>query len=175
MQYGVQYPRDRFLKQRHFCFENRPLEVASSCDTIKQREPLLLLSNAEAAALFYLYGGAEARLPFDLETPLFQIFRSEELNMYFDAVEFGKRVAKQRRLMDLTQDELAKMMNLSTSHIGRMELGKEGPSTDVLIELSQKLNLSIDYLLTGKIPERQILRNEIRSIIDFLTAIERTL
>ena len=48
---------------------------------------------------------------------------------------------------DLTQNDLAEMMNCNRQKIADWERGKSTPSADDLILLSKKFNVSVDYLL----------------------------
>ena len=69
--------------------------------------------------------------------------------MCFDTVEFGKRLRELREESGMTQEELAQKVNVEKQHINRMENGKRACSIDVLIQISEVLNSSIDYLLKG--------------------------
>lgn len=72
-------------------------------------------------------------------------------SMYFDAKEFGKRLQEQRKLAGMTQEELAGKIGLSSKdHISRIERGERTCSLDLLVMLSNVLNVSTDYLLVGK-------------------------
>lgn len=62
----------------------------------------------------------------------------------------GSRIALLRRGLGLSQAMLAKELNISASALGMYEQGRRSPPQDVLIALSQKLHVSIDYLLTGQ-------------------------
>lgn len=70
--------------------------------------------------------------------------------MYFDSIEFGQRLKKARKERGLTQEQLASILNITTNHLGKIELGKREVSIDVLFELSEILDVSIDVLVKGK-------------------------
>ena len=61
----------------------------------------------------------------------------------------SKRITYLRQEAKMNQKELAQKLNLSPSAIGMYELGKRIPSLDVLIDLSDIFEVSLDYLITG--------------------------
>lgn len=52
--------------------------------------------------------------------------------------------------MRLTQEQLAEQMDISIQMISNLERGVKAIRIDNLIRLSQTLNISTDYILTGK-------------------------
>lgn len=63
---------------------------------------------------------------------------------------FGRRLANARKTAGYTTiDELATQMRHQKSTVSRWEAGKNRPDYETLIELSELLNVTIDYLLTG--------------------------
>lgn len=95
-------------------------------------------------------------------------------SMYFDAKEFGKRLQDVRKIRGLTQLELSERLGLaSKQHISRIERGEKTCSIDLLIELSCILHVSTDYLLMGKEPAREHLKNDLLSVISQLTTITK--
>ncbi len=63
---------------------------------------------------------------------------------------FGKRMRKRREFLDLTQEELAKMLDVTSQHISAIEQDKRVPSLDFLAKLAEGLGVSFDFLITGK-------------------------
>lgn len=50
----------------------------------------------------------------------------------------------------MTQEQLAEALGLaSKQHISRMERGKSGCSIDLIAEIAQVLEISLDYLILG--------------------------
>ena len=93
-------------------------------------------------------------------------------DMYFNQVEFGKRLQECRKARGITQEALAELLGLaSRQHVSRMERGVESCSLDVLVELSGLLNVSTDYLLMGTKPDKQITKARLISAIAQLTDI----
>lgn len=64
--------------------------------------------------------------------------------------EIGKRISERRKLMRLTQEQLAEQMDVSIQMISNLERSVKAIRIDNLIRLSQTLNISTDYILTGK-------------------------
>ena len=86
--------------------------------------------------------------------------------MYFDQVEFGKRLRELRLSRGMTQEELAEALNINLDHMRKMERGKEGCSIDLLLEIAIYFNVSTDYLLMGKLTDRADNREEEKRISD---------
>lgn len=65
-------------------------------------------------------------------------------------IEIGKRIQNLRKQKGYTQEQLAEMMNVSIQMISNLERGNKAIRIDNLISLSKILNISTDYILTGK-------------------------
>ena len=91
--------------------------------------------------------------------------------MYYDAQEFGKRVKALRMGKGLTQEKLAEMLNISFSQISRIESGRSTPSIDVMIELAELFQVSLDYLILGRELETENVRNTLLELADGLKAL----
>lgn len=55
---------------------------------------------------------------------------------------FGAEIRERRRRLDLTQEEVGKLIGTSTPYIGHLESGKRHPSEKVIARLSEVLGLS---------------------------------
>lgn len=64
--------------------------------------------------------------------------------------KIGKRISEQRKSMGLTQEQLAEQMDVSIQMISNLERGIKAIRIDNLIRLSEILNVSTDYILTGQ-------------------------
>lgn len=73
-------------------------------------------------------------------------------------MEFSKRLKFLRNEKNISQEELAKLLNISRTSITNYELGRNEASTQVLDKLSEIFNCSIDYLL-GKSDTRNATSN----------------
>lgn len=75
--------------------------------------------------------------------------------MYFNSIEFGKRLQKSRKDLALTQEELGSRVGVQGNHISCLERGAKTCSIDLLVLLSETLNVSADYLLRGEIRHKE--------------------
>ncbi|WP_435246702.1 helix-turn-helix domain-containing protein [Streptomyces sp. NRRL F-5630] len=62
----------------------------------------------------------------------------------------GKRITSLRKQSGLTQEELAKKLNVSRSALSQYELGTRDPNYELLIKIANFFEVTTDYLLTGK-------------------------
>ena len=62
----------------------------------------------------------------------------------------GSRIASLRQNKGLSQAQLAKRLHISASAVGMYEQGRREPSVEILIALSRELEVSLDYLLSGR-------------------------
>lgn len=67
----------------------------------------------------------------------------------------GARIAALRRRAGLSQAELAQRLQISASAMGMYEQGRREPAVDTLVALARELEVSTDFLLTGKIRTAQ--------------------
>ena len=63
----------------------------------------------------------------------------------------GARIAALRKQAGLSQAELARRIRVSPSAVGMYEQGRREPSVDTLVAIARELQVSTDFLLTGKI------------------------
>lgn len=80
----------------------------------------------------------------------------------------GKRIHDRRKQLGYTQEQLADMMNVSIQMVSNLERGNKAIRIDNLINLSQILDVSTDYILTGKqtADDIQLLTNHISQLPD---------
>ena len=64
--------------------------------------------------------------------------------MYFDQAKFGGRLRTLRKRRRMTQETLA-----GIDHLSKIEHGKRGVSIDLLLDISEAVDTSLDYLLKG--------------------------
>lgn len=65
-------------------------------------------------------------------------------------VEFGKKLKELRNNRNLSQTDLSKVINVSKSMISSYETTWRMPSYEVLLNIANFFNVSIDYLLGRK-------------------------
>jgi transcriptional regulator with XRE-family HTH domain len=64
--------------------------------------------------------------------------------------DFGKNLATLRKQRQLTQLELASLLEVQPRMVGRWEQGQARPQLDYVIKLAQVLEVSIDHLVFGE-------------------------
>ena len=83
---------------------------------------------------------------------------------HLDSVEMGSRIRKQREFREMTREELAGHLGVSSKFVADIEYGQKGISIKKLYLLIQILDVSADYLLAGIEPgnEDQIERRRLK-------------
>ncbi len=89
--------------------------------------------------------------------------------MEFNRDEFGKRVKQARMDKHLTQVQLADLLGVEWQQISRIERGFSGCSNELLVPLSEELDVSTDYLLKGVESDSELLRKQISILMDQLS------
>lgn len=95
--------------------------------------------------------------------------------MRYNMKESGKRIQELRRDRGMTQTQLAEYVGISSDNLGRIERGRQGVSIDLLIELADFFAVSMDYIALGRKMKVDVVRSMIRSAIDTLVKLERSL
>jgi transcriptional regulator with XRE-family HTH domain len=67
----------------------------------------------------------------------------------------GERIKQRRLEIGWTQDQLCTKAGLSKSFVSELENGKRSVSASNLLDIARTLNVSLDYLMTGKGSEEQ--------------------
>lgn len=68
-------------------------------------------------------------------------------NTNMKQITFGKRLGEVRKDKKLSQDELAKKLDMQGAVIGRYERDEVKPSIEVAARIAQVLGISLDYLV----------------------------
>ena len=102
--------------------------------------------------------------------------------MKYDMKKSGMCIQRLRIRQGHTQEEFAKMLNIDRSYLSRIESGKKGCSVDLLVQLSELLNVSIDYLVTGEVrsfsletADREQLINAVENLITHMEVFKSSL
>lgn len=64
-----------------------------------------------------------------------------------DYIGMGKRIRRQRRWVDLSQEQLAELVGVSTSFIGHIERGTRVPSLETIWRICKELEVSMDHIM----------------------------
>ena len=67
--------------------------------------------------------------------------------MRFDVAACGKRIKELRTAQQLTQEQLADQLKVYRKHISKIENGYSAGSIDILIDIAEFFDVSMDYLL----------------------------
>ncbi len=79
-------------------------------------------------------------------------------------MNIGQRIRKRRDVLNITQQELAQALGVTPQHISVVEQNKRVPSLTFLAKLAEQLGVSIDYLVSGKATQGEIVLDAIVAI-----------
>lgn len=79
-------------------------------------------------------------------------------------IEMGIRLKKKRKMIKLTQEQLAEKLNVSVKHYGGVERGQAGLSIENLIEVCNILDTDLNYLILGENEKEDYLPEKIREL-----------
>ena len=85
--------------------------------------------------------------------------------MNIDYKALGERIAKRRKVLNLTQDDVAEATGLSNNHISNIENNHSIPSIDTLLKICEAIDTTPNYLLLG-ITSRTDAEEDLRSQIN---------
>lgn len=91
-----------------------------------------------------------------------------------DYTLLGKRIREERQRLNLTQEKLAEDINISTAYLGQIERGERSVTLDKLIPLSNRLGVTIDFLLADYItPNDDITIERLYQLFDGKSDVEK--
>ena len=87
-----------------------------------------------------------------------------------DYSSLGKRMRMKRRSLRMSQEQLARSINISTSYYGNIERGIRIPSIDTLVAIANALGTGVDFFLSESLtsPQLQRSQSEIRVLSRYL-------
>lgn len=93
-----------------------------------------------------------------------------------DRISLGSRIKEERIKLHLTQEKLAEITNLSPAYIGFIERGTRSITLEKLLDISNALHVSPDYLLSESISIKSDDYNiSINKLLSSLTVNEKLL
>ncbi len=72
-----------------------------------------------------------------------------EIRKILNYKDVGLRIRLEREKLGLSREKFAEITGLSSFYIGQLERGDRKMSVDTLVNISDVLNISVDYLLYG--------------------------
>jgi len=88
--------------------------------------------------------------------------------MNIDYKALGERIAKRRKVLNLTQEDVAEATGLSNNYISNIENNHSIPSIDTLLKICEAIDTTPNYLLLGissHSDTEEDLRNKINEIV----------
>lgn len=85
----------------------------------------------------------------------------------------GIEIKKNRKLLKLTQEQLAELIDVNPHYIYEIEKGLKIPSLPVLISISEQLHVSIDNLLIANVQNTDNDNDELDRLIKNLNDTQR--
>lgn len=90
-----------------------------------------------------------------------------------DYCAIGRRIKVYREQKGITQEVIAEAIDISLSHISRIENGHTKPSLDVLVQIANVLGVSIDALLCDSLVQSQVIfQSELSELLEKCSAKE---
>ncbi len=68
-----------------------------------------------------------------------------------DQIKIGKFIAEQRKKVNLTQMQLAEILNITDRAVSKWETGKSLPDSSIMLELCNVLKITVNDLLSGEV------------------------
>ena len=90
-----------------------------------------------------------------------------------DTIKVGSFIKDKRNEKNLTQKELAELLNVTTQAVSKWEKGETLPDTAILLDLASHLETSVDLILNGGVffnDRRKLI--SVKDIIDGFKSIE---
>ena len=82
--------------------------------------------------------------------------------MQIDYLDIGGRIRDERKKQKISQEKLAEMVGVGTTHISHVETGNSIPSMKIFVGIINALNVSADELLRNHIGKaKHILDGEV--------------
>lgn len=92
--------------------------------------------------------------------------------MQYNMKECGRRIQTLRARNGYTQEQFAKVLNIDRSNLSRIETGVRSCSLELLVQLSELFEVSLDYLILGRDHKNDsidvVSRNQMKDDLDIL-------
>lgn len=78
----------------------------------------------------------------------------------YDRIAVGERIKQKRMILGISQEELGEKIDRATKYCSDIERGMCGMSAETMIAISTALDMSLDYMVFGKLTELEEARQE---------------
>lgn len=95
----------------------------------------------------------------------------DEQNFEINMFEIGKRIRSKRTQLYLTHKDIYDMCGISSGALSMIENGKRTPTIGVLHKLACVLDCNIDWLITGKSPNKENFNTDEIELLDLYRAL----
>lgn len=95
--------------------------------------------------------------------------------MYYDLEKSGKRIQQLRKNQSITLEELSEKLNITDRQLRRIEKGESGGSIDLLAEIAVMFNVSLYYLIMGRVLTTSDAKIALQEAIRVLSDLEQQL
>ena len=82
-----------------------------------------------------------------------------------DWISIGNRIKMRRKELHIKQGELAKRIDVSSTHMSAIERGFQHPGINTLLRLSEELDVTPDYFLLGNMHSHNLPLNIIERLM----------
>jgi transcriptional regulator with XRE-family HTH domain len=83
-----------------------------------------------------------------------------------DYYKIGQRIRKFRKACNMSQEQLAESVGISTTHLSHIETGNTKLSLSVLVQIAETLSVQTDELLFDSPNNHSSLKQEIIELLD---------
>lgn len=95
--------------------------------------------------------------------------------MSIDPTACGKRIRQLRKQHGLTQLGFCEKLNISETHLRKIESGERNASIDLYIEIAEFFHVSLDYLILGTEQSSGTFKSKLRTVIELLWEIDQSI
>ncbi len=85
----------------------------------------------------------------------------------------GNSIRRNRKMLDLTQEQLAELLDVSSHYVYELEQGTKLPSLATLVTMAEIFHVGIDSLLSPR-DDTSVAGDELENLLKGLTPNERT-
>lgn len=95
--------------------------------------------------------------------------KEEEMSTGYEPKECGKRMARLRKELGMTQMQAAEKLNISWDHYRGIETGRRSGSIELMVDIASVFNASLDYLILGIEHNEIQIKKQSRELIELLS------